>query len=223
MTAHFQNSSEALVGAVEGVSPHSLYRSHSKRLFDILFVIAAAPFVVPVVALLAVLVMLDGGSPFYTQRRVGRGGKIFTMVKLRSMVPDADRRLAEYLATNPEAREEWDRTQKLRNDPRVTWIGRIIRRTSFDEFPQFYNVFVGDMSVVGPRPMMPSQRDLYPGQAYYAMRPGVTGFWQIGERNDSSFAARARYDADYYQKMGFRCDLWVILRTVRVMACGTGC
>ena len=120
------------------------------------------------------------------------------------------------------ARDEWNRTQKLKNDPRITRVGAIIRKTSLDELPQFWNVLTGDMSVVGPRPMMPQQRDLYPGQAYYALKPGVTGMWQVGDRNNSSFAARARYDADYYRRVSFTTDLGLILRTVRVMVRGTG-
>jgi len=199
-----------------------LYRTGIKRVFDIAFVLCTCVIVLPLVALLCVLVALDGGSPFYVQQRVGLNGRVFRMVKLRSMVEDADRRLADYLSANPAAATEWARTQKLRHDPRVTWIGRVIRRTSLDELPQFWNVLVGDMSVVGPRPMMPSQRDLYPGQAYYALRPGVTGLWQIGARNNTSFASRARFDADYYKLMGFWADLSIILRTVRVVFRGTG-
>jgi len=200
----------------------SVYGGVFKRVFDLVFVLAASIMVVPLVLLVAVVVMLDGGSPFYVQRRVGKNGRVFSMFKLRSMVPDADRKLAEYLEANPAALEEWNRAQKLRYDPRTTRIGRLIRKTSLDELPQFWNVFRGDMSVVGPRPMMPSQRDLYPGQAYYALKPGVTGFWQIGDRNETSFAARARYDADYYDRMSFVTDLLVIMNTVRVVLRGTG-
>jgi len=223
VTAHFPNSQEALVGAIDDIETRGLYRKHAKRLFDIAFVLLASPFVLPVVGILAFLVMLDGHSPFFVQRRIGRNGKIFSMIKLRSMVPDADRRLAEHLGSNSRAREEWDRTQKLRRDPRITWIGQVIRKTSLDELPQFFNVLRGDMSVVGPRPMMPSQRELYPGQAYYLMRPGVTGLWQIGDRNNTSFASRARYDAEYYRRLGLRTDLGIILRTLKVVARGTGC
>ncbi|WP_111402189.1 sugar transferase [Meridianimarinicoccus zhengii] len=222
MTAHFPNSPGSISEIVDYTPQTGLYRSGLKRIFDIVFVICTSIIVVPLVAILSMIVSLDGGSPFYVQTRVGLKGRSFRMVKLRSMVQDADRKLAEYLATHPEAAAEWARTQKLRHDPRVTWIGRVIRRTSLDELPQFWNVLMGDMSVVGPRPMMPSQRDLYPGQAYYALRPGVTGLWQIGERNNTSFASRARFDADYYSLMSFWADLSIILRTVRVVLRGTG-
>ncbi|MEV8467130.1 sugar transferase [Fluviibacterium sp. DFM31] len=209
-------------GIVDYTPRKSLYRSVFKRVFDILFVLAASIVAVPVTVLLALMIMSDGGSPFFVQRRVGKDGKIFNMVKLRSMVVDADRKLAAFLSQNEEARDEWNRNQKLKSDPRITFVGRIIRKTSLDELPQFWNVLLGDMSVVGPRPMLPSQRDLYPGQAYYALKPGVTGLWQVGDRNNTSFAARARYDADYYRIVSLKTDICVVLKTVRVVLRGTG-
>jgi lipopolysaccharide/colanic/teichoic acid biosynthesis glycosyltransferase len=145
------------------------------------------------------------------------------MWKLRSMVADADARLGAYLDANPERRREWDENQKLRDDPRITPVGRIIRKTSIDELPQLWNVLRGDMSLVGPRPMMPDQQAIYPGTAYYALRPGITGFWQTSVRNESSFADRARFDASYLRDLSFATDFGVLLRTVRVVVCGTGC
>jgi len=222
VTAHFPNTSGAISEIVDYAPRTGAYRNGLKRCFDVVFVVFSSVIVLPLVAILAVLVCLDGGSPFYVQSRVGRRGRIFQMVKLRSMVPDADRMLSDYLEQYPSAAQEWDRTQKLKCDPRVTWIGRIMRASSLDELPQFWNVLCGDMSVVGPRPMMPSQRHLYPGQAYYALRPGVTGPWQVGDRNNTSFADRARFDAEYYRVLGFRADMGIILRTVRVVFRGTG-
>lgn len=222
MTAHFPQTPDTISEIVDYAPRGGVYRNGLKRAFDIAFVLASSIIVLPLVAILAALVCLDGGSPFYVQSRVGRHGRVFRMVKMRSMVPNADRLLSDHLATHPSAAEEWARTQKLKHDPRVTWIGRIMRSSSLDELPQFWNVLRGDMSVVGPRPMMPSQRDLYPGQAYYAMRPGVTGLWQIGERNNTSFAERARFDADYYSVLGFWADFAIICRTVRVVFRGTG-
>jgi exopolysaccharide production protein ExoY len=116
------------------------------------------------------------------------------MWKLRSMVADADDHLARYLRENPEAREEWARHQKLRNDPRITPYGRFLRKLSLDELPQLWNVLKGDMALIGPRPMMPHQRALYHGLAYYAMRPGVSGFWQVSDRNDAEFVSRVYFD-----------------------------
>jgi lipopolysaccharide/colanic/teichoic acid biosynthesis glycosyltransferase len=150
-------------------------------------------------------------------------GRIYRMWKLRSMDVDADEKLADYLAANPIARREWDHSQKLRCDPRITRIGHFLRRSSLDELPQLWNVFRGDMSLVGPRPMMPSQRSLYPGDAYYALRPGITGLWQVSTRNESGFAERASYDAEYERTLSFTTDLRLLAATVRVVSRGTGC
>lgn len=206
------------------ISPprHGLYRSFAKRGFDILFVLIIAFPVTVIVALLALLIARDGHSPFYRQDRVGKSGKSFSMLKLRSMVPHADRKLEAYLAANPTARLEWNEKQKLKHDPRITPIGRLIRKTSLDELPQFFNVLCGHMSVVGPRPMMPEQVKLYPGTSYYAMRPGITGFWQISERNECSFAERAIHDSNYDRSLSFGTDVGVVLRTVLVITAGTG-
>ncbi len=203
--------------------PRGLYRRLFKRVFDVAAVLAAAPLVLPVVGVLAAVVACEGGRPFYSQSRVGRGGRAFRMWKLRTMVTDADQRMVDYLATNPEAREEWDLTQKLRNDPRVTRFGIFLRRTSLDELPQLWNVLKGDMSLVGPRPMMLNQQAIYPGTAYYRLRPGVTGYWQTAGRNRTSFEARAGYDAAYDAELSLRTDLRILWRTVAVVLKGTGC
>ena len=130
-----------------------------------------------------------GDPVFYFQDRVGRKGKTFRFWKLRSMVMDADAPAREaHLAASPQARMEWAHTQKLKDDSwRITSVGRFIRKTSLDELPQIRNVLKGDMSLVGPRPIMPEQRALYRGRAYFQLRPGITGFWQIGDRNDTAF------------------------------------
>ena len=200
-----------------------LYRTSGKVVFDYLLVLAALPVVVPLIAILALLVALDGASPFYRQRRIGRNGNTFDMLKLRTMVPDADRILQGYLDSNPEARREWEHKQKLLHDPRVTWIGRILRKTSLDELPQLWNVLRGEMSLIGPRPMMTCQAALYPGTAYYRMRPGITGLWQVSDRNRSGFAERAGFDSDYYRDMSLTSDLSIFMRTIAVVIRGTGC
>lgn len=200
-----------------------VYRSVFKRVLDISAIVLAAPVVVPVVALLAVGVARDGGSPFYTQSRVGKDGRIFRMWKLRSMVLDADRQMQDLLSRDPAARAEWDTSQKLRNDPRVTRFGHFLRRSSLDELPQLWNVLIGDMSLVGPRPMMVNQQALYPGSAYYALRPGITGYWQTSGRNQTTFAARAEFDAVYEEGVALSTDLRILLRTVSVVVKGTGC
>ncbi|MBW4656742.1 MAG: sugar transferase [Kaiparowitsia implicata GSE-PSE-MK54-09C] len=194
-----------------------------KRVGDVVLVLLGGPFIVPVVALLAAMIMFDGGSPFYSQPRVGRHGRVFQLWKLRSMVPDADAKLAAYLDSCPEARTEWDTAQKLKRDPRLTRIGHYIRRYSLDELPQLWNVLIGDMSLVGPRPMMREQRVLYPGTAYFDLRPGLTGPWQISARNNCSFAGRAAYDNSYARSVSASTDIKILMRTVGVVLRGTGC
>ena len=204
------------------VGVRSVYARFVKRPLDILLVLLAAPIVLPVVLLLTLLIWWRGEKPFYTQMRVGRSGRNFRLWKLRTMVEDADQRLADYLAANPEAKAEWDLTQKLKNDPRITSTGLFLRKTSLDELPQLWNVLRGDMSIVGPRPMMPEQAQLYPGADYYHLRPGVTGLWQISDRNDSTFAARATFDARYAADLSFAEDVRIIAGTVGVVLRCTG-
>ena len=206
-----------------GIPQRSVYRDFFKRIFDFMLVLMSAPIVVPVVILLALMVARDGHQPFYKQSRIGKNGRIFTMWKLRTMVHDAEERLKNHLETDAEALKEWDAKQKLTEDPRITSFGLLLRKSSLDELPQLWNVLVGDMSIVGPRPMMPEQRDLYPGRAYYALRPGVTGYWQISDRNKSTFAARAKFDNRYYEDVSLATDASIVLSTVGVVLRGTGC
>jgi lipopolysaccharide/colanic/teichoic acid biosynthesis glycosyltransferase len=198
------------------------YRSVFKRVFDVTAVLAASPIVVPLVAVLAAVVALDGGKPFYGQERVGKDHRVFRMWKLRSMVCDADARMETYLAADPELRREWNETQKLKRDPRITGFGRVLRKCSLDELPQLWNVLKGDMSLVGPRPMMVSQQALYPSVVYYRMRPGITGYWQTSARNDTTFADRAKFDAEYDRDLSLATDLRLLARTVRTVVRGTG-
>jgi lipopolysaccharide/colanic/teichoic acid biosynthesis glycosyltransferase len=198
------------------------YRRFFKRAFDVAAVLAAAPVVVPLVAVLAVGVALDGGKPFYGQERIGKDRRVFRMWKLRSMVCDADARMEACLSADPELRREWNETQKLKCDPRITRFGRVLRKCSFDELPQLWNVLKGDMSLVGPRPMMVSQEALYPSTVYYRMRPGITGYWQVSARNDTSFAARAVFDAQYDRDLSLATDLKLLGRTVTTVVRGTG-
>jgi lipopolysaccharide/colanic/teichoic acid biosynthesis glycosyltransferase len=226
--AHFSDLDTGLAGpsysGQTAPAPRSvgLYRGFFKRGLDILLVLLAAPFVLPVVLLLSLMITRDGGSAFYSQDRIGRGGRVFRLWKLRSMVVAADAKLEAYLAADPAARAEWDQHQKLKDDPRITAAGRLIRKASLDELPQLWNVLIGDMSLVGPRPMMPHQRELYPGRDYYRMRPGLTGFWQISDRNHTTFAARAAYDTQYCRRQSLITDLLVMLATVWVVIRGTG-
>ena len=200
-----------------------IYRNAFKRVLDVTAIVMAAPVVVPVVLGLAVLIARDGGKPFSSQMRVGKGGKRFRMWKLRSMVCDADDRMEDYLASHPEARLEWDTTQKLRDDPRITKMGKILRQTSLDELPQLWNVLIGEMSLVGPRPIMVSQQMIYPGVSYYLLRPGCTGYWQTAGRNRTTFEARAEYDSAYEENLSLKTDIKILFDTIGVMVKGTGC
>ncbi|WP_240607815.1 sugar transferase [Pararhodobacter oceanensis] len=194
----------------------SRYARLGKRLFDITLALIALFLTLPVLVMLAAALWIEGGNPFYAQERLGLHGKRFRMWKLRTMVPDAEDRLDEYLDADPDLRAEWELTQKLKSDPRITPVGRLLRKTSMDELPQILNVLAGDMSLVGPRPMLPDQMPLYRyPQAYLGVRPGITGLWQVTARNAESFDLRAVLDLRYAQRLGF----W---RDVRIMAATFG-
>ena len=229
MTIHLQDFPGARAGLNIGSSKDvaarlrpSFYKTYGKRAIDIALILVAAPFILPVVAVITLMATSKGASPFYWQRRVGRGGRIFNLVKIRTMVPDADALLESHLAANPAARAEWDSTQKLKNDPRITTAGQFLRKSSLDELPQLWNVLKGDMSLIGPRPMMVDQQQLYPGTAYYALRPGISGSWQVSDRNESSFADRATFDTEYQADLSFRTDLSILVRTVGAVVRCTG-
>lgn len=194
----------------------------SKRIFDILVTLTLAPFAMLIIGGLAILVRLDGGNAFFSQTRLGRNGQIFTLWKLRTMVSDAESRLKDYLAENPSAYSEWHERQKLEIDPRITSFGKFLRKHSLDELPQLFNVMRGEMSLVGPRPMLPEQRASYGSNVYFAMRPGMTGLWQIGDRNSSTFADRAIHDRRYFDSMSFSLDLMILVKTSLVVFKGTG-
>lgn len=193
-----------------------------KRAFDFSAVLVIAPVALLAVGILALLVRLDGSSAFYRQPRIGLGGRTFMLWKLRTMVPQAERKLESYLAAHPQARLAWNQSQKLRDDPRITKIGRYLRKYSLDELPQLLNVLLGDMSLVGPRPILPEQRQLYDGTAYYRLRPGLTGLWQIGKRNEATFAERAVIDTEYFNRMSLFTDIWILSKTPIVVVKGTG-
>ena len=231
MTMHYRDTSSHHLHAkslhrADPVLPAAaqapFYRGVGKRALDLVLCVLCAPFALLLVGIFALLIARDGGKAFYSQLRVGQNGRTYRMWKLRSMVPDAEQKLEAHLAQNAAARAEWNQDQKLKNDPRVTSLGSFLRRASIDELPQLWNVFKGDMSLVGPRPMMLSQQVLYPGQDYYDLRPGITGTWQVSDRNQSSFAERAIYDADYNRKISLGEDLRILASTVRVVLKATG-
>lgn len=200
------------------------YIRYGKRTFDIAFGLLLLPLITPVIAVLWLLAQKDGRLGFFGHERIGQDGVPFTCWKIRSMVHDADERLSALLASDPAARAEWDSDQKLTDDPRVTAFGRFIRRTSLDELPQIINVLKGEMSFVGPRPVVRDELQRYgPCQsAYLANRPGITGLWQTSGRNDLSYSDRVRYDVRYDRDVCFMMDVKLILRTAHSVAFSTG-
>lgn len=202
---------------------NSGYAVAGKRMLDLLLVLLALPVALPIIVISALVLWLESGLPFYSQDRLGQHGKRFRIFKLRTMVRDADTRLQACLESDPALRREWETTQKLKSDPRITRVGRVLRMTSLDELPQLWNVFTGEMSLVGPRPMLPEQLPLYgDASAYFAVKPGITGIWQVSTRNESGFASRSKADVDYLAQMGLQQDLNLLMRTVGVVAKGTG-
>jgi len=202
-----------------------------KRLLDIVASAVALVVFAPLYAVLAGLVKLDGGPVFFSQTRVGLGGREFKMLKYRSMVVDAEARLNDLLAKNEKASGI---TFKMKNDPRITKVGRILRKTSLDELPQFWNVLVGDMSLVGPRPPVPREVALYSqsDRRRLQVRPGITCLWQVGERqggwleigdrNAIDFPEQVSLDVLYFKHQGFWKDLMILLKTVPAILFGKG-
>ena len=189
-----------------------------KRTIDIIGAIVGIVFLIPLTIGIAIakVILKDKGPIIYTQNRIGKDGKVFKMYKYRSMVVGADEILEKYLAENEEAREEYKINKKLKEDPRVTKIGKFIRETSLDEFPQFINVLKGEMSLVGPRPYL--EREIEDMGNYYpqiiALKPGVTGFWQVSGRNDVTFKDRLEMDREYYNTRSLKLDFKLLIKTV---------
>lgn len=189
-----------------------------KRAIDIIGSIVGIIFLIPLTIVIGIanLILKDKGPIFYTQERIGKNGKHFKMYKYRSMVVGADEKLREYLAENEEAREEYAKYKKLKHDPRITKVGKFIRKTSLDEFPQFINVLKGDMSLVGPRPYLPREREEINGFFNYIMscKPGITGFWQVSGRSETTFTERLEFDMQYYYKHNLKMDMRILKDTV---------
>lgn len=188
-----------------------------KRGFDLVLSAASLAMLSPLLLLVAVLVKLDSSGPvFFGHNRVGRGGSTFTCYKFRTMVPDARERLAALLESDPQARMQWDRDFKLRNDPRVTRVGKFLRKTSLDELPQIWNVLRGEMSFIGPRPIVPEEVERYGDKARYLFRvtPGITGLWQVSGRNDIDYSERVLLDEYYAKNWSLWLDIEILLRTV---------
>ncbi|WP_299684353.1 sugar transferase [uncultured Tateyamaria sp.] len=202
-----------------------LYPSVFKRLFDVILSVILLPILLPIIAVLYIVVRSDGGPGFFGHSRVGRNGRSFKCWKVRTMVTDAQERLDALLESDPNARAEWDRDRKLRNDPRVTRIGNFLRKSSLDELPQIFNVLKGEMSLVGPRPVTESELERYGTQqgVYLAMRPGVTGLWQVSGRNEVTYGERVSMDSTYYNSVSLGTDLRILAKTADAVLSKTGC
>lgn len=192
-----------------------------KRIFDVVFSSIALVLGLPLFLCIAFgIVCSSRGNIFYSQIRVGRGGKLFRCYKFRTMYPDAESRLQHLLTNHPEFKQEWEKNQKLKQDPRVTPFGNLLRKTSLDELPQFWNVFLGDLSIVGPRPVLAEEVYKYMGKKavkILSVRPGITGLWQVLGRSNINYKFRVRLDEKYVLKRTFLLDLLLIIKTIPVM------
>lgn len=189
----------------------------SKRMLDVILASVAIIFLMPLLVIIALIVrMYDGGPALYRQERVGLGGRTFGCLKFRSMRVDSEKLLQAHLAASPAAAQEWALNQKLHEDPRITPVGRFLRKSSLDELPQLFNILRGDMSLVGPRPVVPSELERYQlaKADYLRARPGLTGLWQISGRSLTTYERRVELDRHYVGNWHFRGDVAIILRTI---------
>lgn len=195
-----------------------------KRSLDLIGGVVLLLALLPVMLAIALLVKRDGGPILFRHKRIGANGKPFSCLKFRTMCVDAEARLQKLLAEDPEARAEWERDFKLKNDPRVTGLGNFMRQTSLDELPQLFNVIRGEMSLVGPRPIVMAEAARY-GAAfrdYLGCRPGLTGLWQVSGRNDIDYNSRVQLDARYAREWSLTRDVSILVRTVGVVLGRTG-
>ncbi len=197
-----------------------------KRWFDIAAALSAILLLLPLFCLFAIaLSLLDPGPVLFRHRRIGRNGRAFYCLKFRTMVTDSDEVLRRHLMSNRDAAREWTESHKLKTDPRITPLGGVLRMTSLDELPQLFNVLRGDMSIVGPRPIVEAEISKY-GESiaqYLRARPGLTGLWQVSGRNDVSYRDRIKLDEGYVENWSFARDLLIIIRTFRVIVTRDGC
>ena len=195
-----------------------------KRLLDLVGALALALVFSPLMVGIVISLRRAGGTVIYKHRRVGRDGKMFECLKFRTMVPNADQVLHDLLERNPELMAEWVRGHKLRNDPRVTRLGRFLRRTSLDELPQIWNVVCGEMSLVGPRPVIREELLRYGRNVgtYLAAKPGITGLWQVTGRNNTDYRRRVVLDTYYVRNQNLLLDLYILVKTTGVVLGGSG-
>lgn len=208
------------------ILPKSVRHIVWKRAFDIFFSLAVIFLSLPFMLLIILIIRCTSkGKAIYSHPRVGRGGKSFPCYKFRTMVQNADSRLHEILQNDPIMEQEWKDKRKLSKDPRITWIGAFLRRTSLDELPQFFNVLKGDLSVVGPRPVMEEELKEHFGKSaskVLSMRPGITGIWQVSGRSDTCYTRRVLMDEIYVDTCSFLLDIKLILKTIPKMLFAKG-
>lgn len=209
---------------VEHTPVHLPAYARAKRILDIVGALVLAVVFSPLVFVIVAFMDRDEGAIIYRHRRVGRGGKMFECLKFRTMVPNADQVLRELLERDPAIKQEWLRNHKLRCDPRVTRLGRFLRRTSLDELPQLWNVMRGEMSLVGPRPVVRDELLRYGRnvRAYLSAKPGITGLWQVKGRNDTDYRRRVVLDTYYVKNQNLMLDLYILFQTTRVVLGGSG-
>ncbi len=199
--------------------PTSLFRYRViKRVLDVVLILLTLPITLPILGLISLVVLLSTPGPiFYSHRRIGRSGAFFSMWKFRTMCENSAEVLEDYLHRHPQARAEWSKTHKLRFDPRVTTVGRLLRQYSLDELPQLWNVFTGQMTLVGPRPIVAAEVEKYgEGFRFYCrVKPGLTGIWQVSGRSELSYPQRVALDCDYVERWCLRRDLVILVRTLR--------
>ena len=202
-----------------------VYNRIFKRIFDLTLTIIGGIIISPILLLIAIATCIsNGGGIIFAHRRVGMYGKTFNCYKFQTMVKNADKVLEKYLAENPEARREWEETFKLTNDPRVTKLGNFLRRTSLDELPQLWNVILGDMSLVGPRPIIEEEVPRYGKniREYYMVLPGITGMWQVSGRSDTTYPERVAMDTWYVRNWSVWIDIMYLFKTVKAVLTGRG-
>jgi lipopolysaccharide/colanic/teichoic acid biosynthesis glycosyltransferase len=191
-----------------------------KRCVDVALILLFSPVVLLVIGIVAVLVVISSPGPvFYSHRRIRRHGAFFSMWKFRTMCVNSAEVLEEYLAAHPVARKEWNKTHKLRHDPRITKIGSFLRRYSLDELPQFWNVLAGHMSLVGPRPIVAAEVEKYADcfECYCRVKPGLTGLWQVSGRSELDYDQRVALDCEYVNRWSLRRDMKILLKTAVVV------
>ena len=206
------------------IKKHFMY-SFIKRIFDIICGLLGIIILLPISIIVKISYMLTGDfhSIFYSHKRIGKNGKIFKLYKFRTMVPNADEILKRMLK-NPKYKKEWDLNQKFSNDPRITKMGKLLRKASLDELPQFINVLLGNMSLIGPRPLIPGELDDHKGnhKLYESVKPGITSWWACHGRSNTTYEERLKLEYYYIRNQSIKLDIVCIFDTIKSVICGKG-